>query len=80
MMRGTYAARMSGAKAETWRRYYNDWKRHAALRKSEPINWESEPINETIKVPNETVNEMPLVTRAVFERLASRSLKSRPSN
>jgi predicted transcriptional regulator len=28
MMRGTYAARMSGAKAETWRRYYNDWKRH----------------------------------------------------
>jgi hypothetical protein len=57
MMRGTYAARMSGAKAETWRRYYNDWKRHAALRKSEPINWESEPINETIKVPNETVNE-----------------------
>jgi predicted transcriptional regulator len=28
MMRGTYAARMSGAKAETWIRYYNDWKRH----------------------------------------------------
>ena len=57
MMRGTYAARMSGAKAETWRRYYNDWKRHAALRKSEPINWESEGLNETIKVSIETINE-----------------------
>ena len=28
MMRGTYAARMKGVKPETWRRYYNDWKRH----------------------------------------------------
>ena len=28
MMRGTYAARMRGVKPETWRRYYNDWKRH----------------------------------------------------
>jgi hypothetical protein len=57
MMRGTYAARMSGAKAETWRRYYNDWKRHVALRKSEPINWESEGLNEGIKSSNEGINE-----------------------
>jgi predicted HTH transcriptional regulator len=28
MMRGTYVARMKGVKPETWRRYYNDWKRH----------------------------------------------------
>ena len=28
MMRGTYSARMRGVKPETWRRYYNDWKRH----------------------------------------------------
>ena len=28
MMRGTYAARMKDVKPETWRRYYNDWKRH----------------------------------------------------
>ena len=28
MMCGTYSARMRGVKPETWRRYYNDWKRH----------------------------------------------------
>ena len=31
MMRGTYAARMKGVKPETWRRYFNDWKRHRVM-------------------------------------------------
>ena len=71
MMRGTYAARMKGVKAETWRRYYNDWKRHSATCKSDPINALSktensvhetvnptcETINETINPTRETINE-----------------------
>jgi predicted transcriptional regulator len=56
MMRGTYAARMKGVKPETWRRYYNDWKRHSAARKTEPIKSLSEPINEPIKVESEPIN------------------------
>jgi hypothetical protein len=31
MMHGTYAARMRDVKPETWRRYFNDWKRHRVM-------------------------------------------------
>jgi predicted transcriptional regulator len=31
MMHGTYAARMRGVKPETWRRYFNDWRRHRVM-------------------------------------------------
>ena len=56
MMRGTYAARMKGVKPETWRRYYNDWKRHSATCKSDPINALSKTANSVHETVNETVN------------------------
>lgn len=31
MMHGTYAARMRDVKPETWRRYFNDWRRHRVM-------------------------------------------------
>ena len=52
MMSGTYASRMRGVKASSWKRYYLERKRRRN-RMDETVKSE----NETVKSPHETVNE-----------------------
>jgi hypothetical protein len=52
MMNGTYASRMRGVKASSWKRYYFERKRRRN-RMDETVKSE----NETVKSPFETVNE-----------------------
>jgi predicted HTH transcriptional regulator len=52
MMSGTYASRMRGVKASSWKRYYLERKRRRN-RMDETVKSE----NETVKSPFETVNE-----------------------
>jgi hypothetical protein len=59
MMSGTYASRMRGVKASSWKRYYLERKRRRN-RMDETVNGAFETVNvprETVKVENETVNE-----------------------
>jgi len=76
MMHGTYAARMRGVKPETWRRYYNDWKRHSAARKTEPIKSLSEPINALSEPINEPIKTE--IQDCVFALIADNPGINRP--
>jgi hypothetical protein len=70
MMRGTYAARMKGVKPETWRRYYNDWKRHRVTPDS---------VDRTVDRTGLTVDRTVDRTGLTVDRTVDKKLKSSTS-